>query len=135
MKPLLLAVLAVLAVLALPACAKDAARPAVSEPSVDEVDRLLAAGAATAVDANNATTRERMGVVPGAVRLTSYDQFELGELPPDRQRKLIFYCANTQCTASHTAAERARTAGWSDVGVMPAGIAGWVLAGKKVDRL
>jgi rhodanese-related sulfurtransferase len=32
------------------------------------------------------------------------------------------------------AAERAKEAGYSDVKVMPAGIRGWVKAGKPVDR-
>ena len=48
--------------------------------------------------------------------------------------KVVFYCANEQCGASHKAAARAVLAGWSDVAVMPAGIAGWKNAGKPTDQ-
>jgi rhodanese-related sulfurtransferase len=56
-----------------------------------------------------------------------------GELPADKARALVFYCANEQCGASHTAAEKARLAGYRDVRVLPAGIFGWIDAGKTVE--
>ena len=103
--------------------------------TVDEVERLLADGACQAVDANGAGTRKRMGVVPGAVLLSDYESFAPSELPADKSKALVFYCANEHCGASHEAAARALTAGYTRVRVMPAGIAGWVKAGKKVASL
>lgn len=103
--------------------------------SVDELDQKLAAGACTPVDANGEQTRKKLGVVPGAVLLTDSETFSVKELPGDRSRELVFYCANSHCGASHEAAARARVAGYTNVKVMGDGIAGWVAAGKKVQAL
>lgn len=103
--------------------------------SVDDVDAHVTKGTAQAVDANNPTTRAHEGVVPGAVLLTDSDSFALTELPTDKSKELVFYCANTHCGASHHAASKAIAAGYSNVKVMPEGIAGWVKAGKKVQNI
>lgn len=106
----------------------------IAELGVDELDRQLAAGAAQAVDANGDLTRKRMGTIPGAVLLSDYEAFSLSELPADKAKPLVFYCANEYCGASHEAAKRARFAGHTDVKVLPAGIAGWVKAGKATNK-
>jgi len=111
-----------------------AAEQRVGTVSVDELASLLAAKRAQAIDANGAPTRSRMGVVPGATLLSSYRQYAMSELPADKATKLVFYCANEQCGASHHAAARAVRAGWTDVAVMSAGIAGWRNAGKPTDQ-
>lgn len=103
--------------------------------SVDEVDQKLASGQCVPVDANGEGTRKKMGIVPGAVLLTDSETFNLSELPADKSKELVFYCANTRCGASHDAAEKAMTAGYTNVKVMPEGIAGWVKAGKKVQNI
>lgn len=83
------------------------------------------------LDANNEDTRTKQGVIPGAKILTSYDKYDLAkELPTDKNAKLVFYCANTKCSASHNAAERATKAGYKNVNVMVDGIEGWKKAGK-----
>jgi hypothetical protein len=46
-------------------------------------------------DANGADTRDRFGVIPGAVLLDSDDSYDLSVLPPSKSSKLVFYCANT----------------------------------------
>jgi len=116
---------------------KAAASAAATLPTmtVDEVDLQLAAGECTPVDANGTETRKKMGVVPGAVLLSDSESFQVSELPADKTRPLVFYCANTRCGASHEAAEKALTAGYTNVKVMPDGIAGWVKAGKKVQTI
>jgi rhodanese-related sulfurtransferase len=90
---------------------------------------MLDADECAAVDANTGPVRTRNGTVPDAVRLSHYRDYDLAELPPDRQRALVFYCANEQCTASDVAARRAARAGWRRVSVMRSGIAGWTAAG------
>jgi rhodanese-related sulfurtransferase len=116
--------------------ARDDARaqpePRIAAVSVDELDRMLAANSCIAVDANGDTTRRRMGVIPGAVLLADES---LARLPADRSKNLVFYCANEACRSSHDAAARAVLAGYTHVQVMPAGIAGWVRAGKKTASL
>jgi rhodanese-related sulfurtransferase len=115
-----------------PATAERAsARPAgaaVPTVSVDQLDRMLASHACQPVDANGDATRRRMGVIPGAVLLRDMDAVD--QLPADKARPLVFYCANPACGASHEAAEKAITAGYTHVQVLPDGIAGWVKAGK-----
>jgi rhodanese-related sulfurtransferase len=108
---------------------------AVPELSVDELDRKLAAGECQAVDANGDITRQRLGTIPGAVLLSDYEAFALSELPADKSKTLVFYCANEHCGASHEAAKRARFAGHTSVKVLPAGIAGWAKAGKHVTKI
>ncbi len=135
----------VLGLAAIAACAKSSDAPAAATadkaaiaalPTVspDECDQQLAKGA-QAVDANGESTRKRMGVVPGAVLLTDSSSFAVSELPADKSKPLVFYCANTMCGASHEAAGRALTAGYTNVKVMPEGIAGWVKAGKKTQSI
>ena len=115
--------------------AKTAEKAKLPTITVDEVDQKLASGECVPVDANGSETRKKMGVVPGAVLLTDSESFQLAELPADKSKALVFYCANTRCGASHTAAEKAITAGYTNVKVMPDGIAGWVKAGKKVQSI
>lgn len=86
-------------------------------------------------DANNEKTRKKEGIIPGAKLLSSIDKFEVKELPTEKNTTLVFYCANTQCTASHTAAERALENGYTDVNVMADGIQGWKKAGKPSTKL
>jgi rhodanese-related sulfurtransferase len=129
MRPALLLVLVVGA-----ACARDERPRTPAAASIDDVDRGLASGRLVAVDANSDITRAHMGTLPGAVLLSDYASYPASELPAEKARALVFYCANEECTASHEAAARAIALGYADVEVMPDGIAGWVRAGKRVSR-
>jgi rhodanese-related sulfurtransferase len=116
-----------------PAAATEAApadnTEAVPEISVADADKALQSGA-FAVDANSESTREKNGTVPNAIILTSSYKYELAQLPEDKTKGLIFYCSNTNCTASDAAAERASTSGYENVHIMREGIKGWKDAGK-----
>ena len=63
--------------------------------------------------------------VPGARNLDPAD-FELGDLPPDKNAALVFYCSNPLCRKAPNAARRAKKMGYNDVHVMSAGISGWL---------
>lgn len=105
--------------------------------SVDELASLLGKGKTkvSVLDANDPQTRAKMGVIPGARLLTSAVRYDAAkELPADKTGKLVFYCANEMCSASHAAARRAVGAGYQDVTVLPAGIKGWRDAGKATDK-
>lgn len=87
-------------------------------------------------DVNVAETREHVGIVPGARLLSSFSNYDPAkELPADKNAPLVFYCANTMCTASHDAAEKAIEAGYTDVSVMVDGIYGWRKAGRPLAAL
>lgn len=102
--------------------------------SIDDLAVDLARGGCRAVDANDPQLRRDVGVIPGAVLLSDYEAFSLSELPADKSTRLVFYCANEQCDASHVAARRARSAGYQQVHVLSAGILGWARAGRAVDK-
>ena len=125
-------------------CSKDpteraappqAAAAGIPEVTVDELAAMLANAACVPVDANGARTRERQGVIPGAVLLTDSADYLPSELPGDKAKALVFYCANEACGASHEAAARARLAGHPNVRVLPVGIAGWKKAGKATQAI
>jgi rhodanese-related sulfurtransferase len=82
------------------------------------------------VDANGKSTRESQGVIPGAVLLTSSTGYDVKELPANKADKLVFYCANETCGASKQAARKAMESGYTDVAVLPEGIAGWKKSGQ-----
>jgi len=110
---------------------KDAQETKIEIPeiSVEDAAKALQSGA-VAVDANSDSTREKNGTVPNAILLTSSYKYELSQLPEDESKDLIFYCANTSCSASDAAAERASANGYKNVRVMREGIKGWKAAGK-----
>jgi rhodanese-related sulfurtransferase len=107
----------------------EAATPQLPERSVTAVAAALKDKSAVVVDANGSETREKLGVVPGALLLSDHRNYALTELPSDKSQELVFYCGGTQCRASDTAATRAASAGYAKVSVMRDGIKGWVSAG------
>jgi rhodanese-related sulfurtransferase len=109
------------------------ASASVKEVTVTEVASYIQNKSATVFDANNAETREKMGVVPGAVLLTNSHDYSLSQLPAAKDSKLVFYCGGTMCRASDSAAKRAAQAGYADVSVMRAGIKGWRDAGQTTE--
>ena len=106
-----------------------AVKAEIPEISIDDASKALESGA-IAVDANSASTREKNGTVPDAIILTSSYKYDLAQLPEDKSKDLIFYCSNTNCTASDAAAERASSNGYEKVSIMREGIKGWKQAGK-----
>jgi rhodanese-related sulfurtransferase len=111
------------------------AEPALATLTIDQLEAKLARGECRAVDANATPTRQRFGVIPGAVLLSDYEAYLPSELPADKSKGLVFYCTNEHCGASEEAASRALTAGYTDVKVLPAGILGWTKAGKQTAKL
>ena len=108
----------------------EAAKPDFKTTTINEVAKASKAKSAALYDANTPEFREKNGVIPGASLLTSPAGYDLVVLPKDKAAKLVFYCANTKCTASHVAAHRALEAGYTDVSVMPDGLMGWKSAGQ-----
>ena len=134
MKKLLFALFFVLSATALSALAENqVADQQIAEVSVVNVQQMLNAKPAKLVvlDANNDDARAAAGIVPGAIKLSSYNQYDLAELPADKNTTLVFYCYNSYCQASHMAAARALQAGYKDVRIMKAGIVGWNAVNKK----
>jgi hypothetical protein len=95
-----------------PSTSETSDHSAYTEVSPDQLEQLMNAGVALAYDANSADTRSEYGVVPGANMLTSSKSYDVGtELTNDKSKQIVFYCANTMCSAAPTAAQRANRAG------------------------
>jgi len=87
-------------------------------------------------DANLVDTRERVGVIDGAHLLSSYDNYNVAkELSADKNAKIVFYCFDKRCMASHEAARRAIDAGYKNVSVMGDGIVGWRIMGAPIHQV
>jgi rhodanese-related sulfurtransferase len=128
-------ILVLLASLGLAGCRADLS--GLQTASVEELASWNAQHAdLTICDANSADTRERYGVIPGAVLLSNYRDYEpVTELPADTGAKLVFYCHSEYCGAAADAARKAIAAGYRDVWVMAPGIEGWKQAGQPVDAV
>ncbi len=91
-------VLCVLGLSILAACARhEVGGEDLAMSHVADVAALRARGpdAVTLADANGPDFRAREGIIPGAVLLSSYGSYDVAaELPPRRDARLVFYCAN-----------------------------------------
>lgn len=125
------------------AAAPPAPPAAQAEPKKLEVAELAAMIEAAAknktplfiFDANSDKTRQDKGMIATAIKLPSSSTYDLALLPKNKADATVFYCAGLKCGASKSAALRAIKAGYTNVHVMPAGISGWVKAGKPVEKL
>ena len=88
--------------------------------------------APTIVDVNPREIYDE-GHLPSAIWMSSIE-LRLNALPQDRDAKVIFYCYNELCGASHQAASAAVAKGWRNVARMPAGIRGWHAAGLDLEE-
>lgn len=129
-----------LVALAAPAFAAEAAKEPAKESkekepfgrlTVDEVEKLIKAKSIAVFD-NNSKERYEKGHVPTATWVSIAD-FDAKVLPADKDAKLVFYCGNEKCMACHAGAKKALEAGYKNVFIMPAGIAGWEKANKPVE--
>jgi len=110
---------------------QQAEKATVKNVSIPELASLQKEKKATVLDANGEGFRKENGVIPSATLLTSFNKYDVAkELPANKDAKLVFYCANTHCKASHAAAQRAVQAGYTDVNVLPDGLLGWKKAGQ-----
>ena len=124
---------ACLAAAALCGCKADTS--GLTTVSLEQVAGLVEQGRPVSLcDANGEDTRSQWGVLPGAILLTSYRDYDpAAELPADTGSPLIFYCYNEMCGAAAEAARRAVAAGYTQVQIMPGGIQGWVGAEHPVE--
>lgn len=105
--------------------------PTVKTVSVEELASLKKEKNTVVYDANGADFRAKNGIIPDAKLLSNAVKYDAAkELPANKDSKLVFYCANNKCGASHQAAEKAIQAGFVDVSVLPVGLMGWKEAGQ-----
>ncbi|WP_028117725.1 rhodanese-like domain-containing protein [Ferrimonas senticii] len=71
------------------------------------------------------------GFIPNAIHFFVEDWERL--LPEDKNKLMIFYCANRLCNASELAAYAVMKKGYTNVRQMPDGIFGWRMSGRQVE--
>lgn len=100
--------------------------------SLSEVEAQLGKPGVFLFDANPKDFYEH-GHLPGA-QWVQFDAVTAEVLPPARTARLIFYCANELCTASHAAAKSALALGYPNTFLMPEGFIGWKKSGRPLIR-
>ena len=109
----------------------DHSKMVLHDLSADQLASLQKENKVRVYDANTQETRQKLGVIPGAILLTSTQYDPAKELPAAKDANLVFYCYSEQCRSSRQAAMRAIEAGYTQVSLFPAGITGWQKAGFK----
>jgi len=86
------------------------------------------------VDSRPARRVQSEGTIPGAINIsdTSFDK-EVGKLPQDKQKEIIFFCQGFACDLSDKSAKKAMALGYKKVRTFAAGYPAWKAAteGKK----
>jgi rhodanese-related sulfurtransferase len=95
--------------------------------SPEELHRLAGTSEPVTVLDVNSRDSWMSARVPGATHLDPAGYKE-GDLPPDKNAALVFYCSNPMCRKAPNAARRAKEMGYGNVRVMSAGISGWLAA-------
>ena len=88
-------------------------------------EKMQGAAQIFVIDMNSAA-RYAAGHVPGA----RHGRPDLAKaLPPNKDAMVVLYCGSSRCGASRKAAQRAHALGYTNLFVMPEGIAGWLQLG------
>ncbi len=73
--------------------------------------------------------------IPGAQQLSpDADEAVIAKAIPEKTDLIVTYCAGVKCPASKALADRLKKLGYSHVIEYPLGIAGWLEAGKAVEK-
>lgn len=89
-----------------------------------ELRQMMQKQAVTVIDVNSRQSWETARV-PGALSLDPVG-YEERDLRADKDSVVVFYCSNFLCQKAPNAARRAKSMGYRNVYVMPAGISGWL---------
>ena len=67
--------------------------------------------------------------IPGSINVPTDDIELVEQIVPDKQQKIVVYCANADCDASPTAVNALLEMGYEHVWDFEEGLAGWRTAG------
>ncbi|HML96761.1 MAG TPA: rhodanese-like domain-containing protein [Thermodesulfobacteriota bacterium] len=102
--------------------------------SRDELKGILENGGVTIVEALSERSWKD-GHLPGAVQLDYPEVRErAGDVLPDKDAKIVVYCANEVCRNSVKAAEELEALGYTNVYEYAGGKQDWVEAGLALER-
>jgi rhodanese-related sulfurtransferase len=94
--------------------------------ATDELKKLLEEGAAmTVIDARNPEEYQEVHI-KGAISIPEKKFSEyVGQLPPDKAARLVFYCNGVKCGKSKKAALKAAELGYTDILIYSEGMPVW----------
>jgi rhodanese-related sulfurtransferase len=99
-----------------------------------ELERLIAAGDVTLVDALPASYYEQAHL-PGALNLVASDvEARASSLLPNKDAAIVTYCSNEACGNSQAVANRLQRLGYSNVRKYREGIQDWAAAGNTIEQ-
>jgi len=103
--------------------------------SRDEVRKALENGGGVTLVEALSERNWKEGHLPGAVQLDYPEVRErAGDVLPDRDAKIVVYCANEACQNSVKAAEELEVLGYTNVYEYAGGKQDWVDAGLELER-
>tara|TARA_B100001741_G_C16097818_1_gene389620 strand:+ start:121 stop:498 length:378 start_codon:yes stop_codon:yes gene_type:complete len=100
--------------------------------SITDLEKAIKSGKVTVIDVNGESTFKK-NHIPGAISFYSED-FKKQLAKADKKSLVVAYCGNSFCTAYKKGASAAEELGFKNVKHLSAGIAGWLKAGKKVEK-
>lgn len=106
-------------------------------PEVDTagLKELLAKGdAVTVLDARSGKWDDGQRIAGAKSLNADTPDEEVAKALPDKDAKIVTYCAGVKCPASHALADKLTKLGYKNVTEYPEGIEGWVKAGNEVQK-
>ncbi|MDA7921349.1 rhodanese-like domain-containing protein [Verrucomicrobiales bacterium] len=110
--------------------------PAVAEEipaiTIAEMESIIDSKKAIILDANGSKYFAK-GHIPGAVDFRAHEENLAKVLGEDKKQLVVVYCGSPSCEAYLNAAVAVQQLGYTNVKHLPAGISGWITAGKPTD--
>ena len=102
--------------------------------SIAELEKAIKSGKVAVIDVNGANSYAKRGHIPGAVSFSNKDALSKQLSKVGKDTLVVAYCGNSRCSAYKRGASAAEELGFKNVKHLSAGIAGWLKAGKKVEK-
>ncbi len=104
----------------------------IPEVSIAEMESIIAAKGAILLDVNGSKYFAK-GHLPGAIDFRANEENLPAVLGEDKEKLIVVYCGSPSCEAYLAAAAAVQQLGYTNVKHLPAGISGWISAGKPTD--
>ncbi|MDF1740600.1 MAG: rhodanese-like domain-containing protein [Verrucomicrobiales bacterium] len=104
----------------------------IPEVSIPEMESIIENKGAILLDVNGSKYFKK-GHLPGAIDFRANEENLAAVLGEDKEKLIVVYCGSPSCEAYLAAATAVRQLGYTNVKHLPAGISGWISAGKPTD--
>ena len=104
----------------------------IPEVTIAEVESIIEAKGSVLLDVNGSKYFAK-GHLPGAIDFRANEENLPAVLGEDKEKLIVVYCGSPSCEAYLAAAAAVQQLGYTNVKHLPAGISGWISAGKPTD--